>query len=98
MTACAAYVEVSVTKTPPRGPLVAPRSTAESELRALLDEIPTWPDAMLVHMYRRFGSSRLFRIHHDPNGPLTDSARKLRAAALEEMERRGLPIPSEDEV
>ena len=71
---------------------------AESELQALLDEIPTWPDAMLVHMHERFGTSRLFRVHHDPEGPLTASAEKLRAAAREEMERRGLPTPSEDEI
>jgi len=97
MAACAAYVEVSVTKTPPRAPLVAPRPTAEAELRALLDEIPSWPDAMLTHMHERFGASRLFRVHHDPDGPLTGHARILRAAAREEMARRGLPTPSEDE-
>ncbi len=97
MTAYAAYVEVSVTKTPIRHPLVAPRASAETELSALLDEIPGWPDAMLVHMHKRFGTSRLFRVHHDPDGPLTASALTLRAAALEEMDRRGLEALAEDE-
>ena len=95
MASCAAYVEVSVTNTPPRPSRVAPRSSAESELQALLDEIPTWPDAMLAHMYTRFGSSRLFRLHHDAEGPLTERAQQLRFAALCELERRGLEIPSD---
>lgn len=97
ITAYAAYVEVSVTKTPPRHPLVAPRSSAETELLALLDEIPSWPDAMLVHMHKRFGTSRLFRVHHDPEGPLTERALTLRAAALDEMGRRGLEALADDE-
>lgn len=96
MASCAAYVEVSVTNTPPRPSRVAPRSSAQSELQALLDEIPTWPDAMLTHMYTRFGSSRLFRLHHDADGPLTERAQQLRFAALCELERRGLEIPSDE--
>ncbi|AEQ52187.1 hypothetical protein KKY_2178 [Pelagibacterium halotolerans B2] len=76
---------------------MAPRSSAESELSALLDEIPSWPDAMLVHMHKRFGTSRLFRVHHDPDGPLTQRALTLRAAAFEEMSRRGLEALAEDE-
>ena len=97
MTAYAAYVEVSVKKTPPRHPLVAPRSSAETELLALLDEIPGWPDAMLVHRHKRFGTSRLFRVHHDPDGPLTEHAMTLRAAARDEMSRRGLDALAEDQ-
>lgn len=90
MTACAAFVEVPVTIMPPERPRVAPRLKAESELRSLLEEIPGWPDAMLVHMHKRFSTSRLFRVHHDPAGPLTARAEALRDAALAEMERRGL--------
>jgi hypothetical protein len=77
--------------------LVAPRPSAETELLALLDEIAGWPDVMLVHMHKRFGTSRLFRVHHDPDGPLTEHAMTLRAAALEEMTRRGLEALAEDE-
>lgn len=96
MTAGTAYVDISVTKPPIRHPLVAPRSSADGELKALLDEIPTWSDTMLVHMHKRFGTSRLFRVHHAPDGELTERAKTLRAAALEEMDRRGL-APLADE-
>lgn len=96
MTAYAAYVEVPVNKTPPRHPLVAPRLNADSELLALLEEIPSWPDAMLVHMHKRFSTSRLFRVRHEPDGPLTERAAALRDAAFAEMERRGLRAPVED--
>lgn len=90
MTAGTAYVDISVTKPPLRHPLVAPRSSADDELKALLVEIPTWPDTMLVHMHKRFGTSRLFRVRHDPAGELTERAKTLRDAAFAEMERRGI--------
>ncbi|SDG50075.1 hypothetical protein SAMN04487974_103230 [Pelagibacterium luteolum] len=93
MSASAAFLEVSVTSSPPERPRVAPRLNAEAELLHLLEEIPTWPDAMLVHMHKRFVSSRLFRVHHDPNGPLTKRAERLRDAALAEMRVRGLQAP-----
>lgn len=96
MTAGTAYVDISVTKPPLRHPLVAPRSSAEDELKALLEEISTWSDTMLVHMHKRFGTSRLFRVHHDPEGELTDRAMALRAEALAEMERRGIAPLDED--
>ena len=95
MTASVAYLEVSVTKPPLRHPLVTPRSSAEDELKSLLDEIPTWSDTMLVHMHKRFATSRLFRVHHDPNGALTDRAVTLRAAVGDELARRGLPLSAD---
>lgn len=96
MASCTAYLDVSVTDFSPRRPLVPPRSSAASELQALLEEIPTWSDTMLTHMYKRFGSSRLFRLHHRVDGPLTERAQQLRFAALAELERRGLKIPSDE--
>lgn len=72
---------------------VPPRARAETELQALLAEIPTWDDAMLAHMHRRYGESRLFRVHHAPDGPLTERAQALRAAVEAEMAQRGLPLP-----
>jgi hypothetical protein len=92
MTAGAAYLEVSVTKPPLLRPLVTPRASAEGELKSLLDEIPTWSDTMLVHMHKRFATSRLFRVHHDPQGALTARAVTLRAAVGDELSRRGLPL------
>lgn len=65
-------------------------SRAEAELQALLTEIPTWDDALLVHMHKRYGASRLFRVHHAPDGPLTPRAQTLLAAVEAEMHRRGL--------
>lgn len=76
-------------------PLIPPRKAAGAEFDALLSEITTWTDEMLVHMYARFGTSRLFRVHHDPEGPLTDRAIILRYACRDEMERRGLPVPED---
>jgi len=96
MPAYAAHVEVSVTKTPPRRPLVAARSSAESELYALLEEISTWEDAMLLHMHKRFSTSRLFRVRYMPDGPLTERAIMLRNAAQAEIEVRGLNPPSDE--
>lgn len=92
----AAYVEVSVTKSPPDGRRIAPRAEAEAELRALLDEIPQWPDDMLVHMHRRYGESRLFRVHHAPDGALTERARTLLNATRTEMMLRGLTIRDDE--
>ncbi|WP_147276054.1 hypothetical protein [Pelagibacterium lacus] len=79
-----------MTTRPPEPPRIAPRSKSESEMRALLDEIPSWPDAMLLHMHKRFATSRLFRVHHDPHGPLTERAVLLRDAAGTEIALRGL--------
>lgn len=93
MSASSALVEVSVTSSPPERPRVAPRLNAEAELLSLLEEIPTWSDAMLVHMHKRFVSSRLFRVHHAPNGPLTRQAERLRDATIAEMGVRGLQVP-----
>lgn len=91
LAAHAAYVEVSVTNIPPNGRRVRPRPEAQAELEALLDEIPNWSDDMLVHMHKRFGESRLFRVRHAPDGPLTSRARILLNATRAEMILRGLP-------
>lgn len=96
MPAYAAHVEVSVTKTPPRRPRVAARSSAESELYALLEEISTWDDAMLLHMHERFSTSRLFRVRYRPDGPLTERAIILRNAAQAEIDVRGLNPPADE--
>lgn len=90
LAAHAAYVEVSVTNIPPDGRLVPPRPAAQAELQALLDEIPQWPDDMLLHMHKRFAESRLFRVHHAADGPLTDRARILLHATKAEIILRGL--------
>ncbi len=95
LAARAAYVEVSVINTPPNGRLVRPRAEAQSELQSLLDEIPHWSDDMLVHMHKRFGESRLFRVHHAPDGELTERARILLQAARAEMLVRGLRVEDE---
>ncbi|WP_157970149.1 hypothetical protein [Pelagibacterium sediminicola] len=81
-----------MTKSPPHGRRIAPRAEAEAELRALLDEIPQWPDDMLMHMHRRYGESRLFRVHHAPDGVLTERARTLLNATRSEMMLRGLTL------
>ena len=81
---------------PPNRSLVAPRAQAESELRALLDEIPTWSDAMLLHMHHRFGTGRLFRVRHGTEEVLTEGAKRLRMAARDEIDRRGLALFSDD--
>lgn len=96
-TAQSAAVEAEVKLDTPQRPKIAPRGKADAELAALLAEIPTWPDSMLVHMHKRFATSRLFRRRHDPRGPLTDRALVLRHAALAEIQRRGLQaMPVED--
>lgn len=41
-------------------------------------------------MHRRFSTSRLFRLRHDPDGEMTLTARRLLIAAEEEIIRRGL--------
>ena len=96
MSAGAAYLEVPVTTRPPERMLVVPRQKAEAELQSLLDEISTWPDAMLEHMHKRVSTSRLFRVRHDPEGPLTARAETLRDAALAEMQLRGLQALPDD--
>lgn len=88
----AAYVEVSVIKSPSDGRRIAPRAEAQAELKALLDEIPQWPDDVLVHMHRRYGESRLFRVHHAADGELTERARTLLNATHTEMMLRGLTM------
>lgn len=85
-----AVLDGPVTTMPPERPRVAPRLDAEAELKSLLDEIPAWPDSMLIHMHKRFTTSRLFRVHHEPGGPLTGRAEILRDATRSEMDRRGL--------
>ncbi len=97
MTMIATYVDLPVTNMPPERPRVPPRTNADSELRALLEEIPTWPDAMLIHMHERFGTSRLFRVRHDPAGELTERAKQLRDAAYHEMTVRGLASQEQEE-
>ncbi|MCD7060302.1 hypothetical protein [Pelagibacterium xiamenense] len=62
-------------------------------MASLLAEIPTWDDHLLTHMYKRFATSRLFRIHHEADGELTDRAQTLLARAGAELAERGLPIP-----
>jgi hypothetical protein len=86
----AAYVEVSVINTPSNGRHIRPRASAQAELEALLGEIPQWSDEVLLHMHRRFGESRLFRVHHAPDGQLTDRTRILLHATRAEMILRGL--------
>jgi hypothetical protein len=90
LAARAAYVEVSVTNIPPDGRRISPRPQAQAELQALLDEIPLWSDDILLHMHRRFAESRLFRVHHAADGPLTDRARILLHATRAEIILRGL--------
>ncbi|WP_127145274.1 hypothetical protein [Pelagibacterium montanilacus] len=63
---------------------------ADRELVELLAEIPKWDNKRLTYMHRRFTESRLFRVHHNPEGPLTPRAQKLLNAARFEMEVRGL--------
>lgn len=75
---------------------IAARPGAEHEMTALLAEIPTWDDALLAYMYRRFATSRLFRVHHRPDGALTARAQQLLARAEAELEARGLPVPETD--
>lgn len=71
-------------------PLVSPRPQADAELAELLLEIAGWDDHMLTHMHGRFSTSRLFRVHHEPDGPLTPHAERLLAETRAEMARRGL--------
>lgn len=92
----AAYVEVSVTNSPPKGRRIAPRAKAQAELQALLDEIPQWPDDVLVHMHRRYAESRLFRVHHAADGELTERARSLLDATHAEMALRGLTMKDDE--
>lgn len=74
-------------------PLVPERAAAEAELRALVAEMPSWEDDMLLYMYARFGTSRLFRVRHDLGNEMTPRAQALRQAAAEEIARRGLALP-----
>lgn len=93
MSAGAVFVEVSESFMPPDIPLVPPRRGADTEFEALLAEIPSWDDHTLLHMYRRFGESRLFRMHHLPENPLTERTQRLLAAAQAEILARGLQGP-----
>lgn len=92
ISAGAVFVEVSESFMPPNTPLVPPRRGADLELDALLTEIPSWDDHTLLHMHRRYGESRLFRVHHQPESPLTERAQRLLAAVDTELERRGLSV------
>jgi len=80
---------------PPRIPR---RAAAAAEIDALLAEIPTWDDHLLLHMHRRYLTSRLFRVRYDPQGELTPAARRLLITVEEEIARRALdPLPIDDD-
>lgn len=49
----------------------------------------------MLHMYRRYGESRLFRIHHDPEKEMTARAQRLRAAVRACLEDRGIAVPED---
>lgn len=73
-----------------------PKSTqSQVELEALLAEIPTWDNHILLHMNSRFRDSKLFRVFHQPDAELTPRAKILLEATLAEMKKRDLsPLPS----
>lgn len=70
------------------------RAAATAEIDALLAEIPTWDDRLLLHMHRRYLTSRLFRVRYNPEAELTPAARRLLITVEEEIARRNLePLP-----
>ena len=76
---------------------VPKRAEADVEARKLLAEIPDWDDRLLLYMHRRFRTSRLFRLHHRPEGEMTPMAAQLLATADAEIARRNLAaLPDTD--
>ncbi len=95
VSAGAAVAEVRLPPMASKMSTINPRAAARSELDTLLSEISGWDNTILIHMYKRFATSRLFRVRHDMSAPMTEHAICLREAAKAEIQRRGLALPDE---